>query len=171
MNFQGNKTQGFSLLELIVAIALFMIFSAGLSGTAIGGYLTSLENARMVKVNAHLVESWEAVRSIRNNSWSDISNGSYGLAIQQGHWVFSGSSDEYDGYTRVITVEDVLRDDSGNIVTGGADSDPDTKRISITLSWNDTAGQFRSLQTQSYLTNYVSPGEWPVPVPEPPPEP
>jgi len=67
---------GFALLELIVAIALFMIFSTGMSGAAIGGYLTSLENARAVKTNAMIIESWEAIKSIRNAGWESFENGS-----------------------------------------------------------------------------------------------
>lgn len=166
-----STTQGFSLMELILAVALFMIFSRGLAGTAIGGYLTSFENARMVKVNALLVESWEALHSIRDGNWNDIANGIYGLTMSGGHWALLGSSDEVDGYTRIITIADVLRDDLGNIVASGTNVDPDTKRISIELSWNDSAGQERSLYVESYLTNYVSPAVWPEPPPAPAPEP
>ncbi len=170
MNLKQNKTEGFTLLELIVAIALFMIFAAGLSGTAIGGYLTSLENAKAVSANALLVESWEAVKSIRNNNWSSLTNGTHGFSDTNGYWEFVGSSDTYNGFTRVVTVADVLRDNSGNIVTSSADVDPDIKQVTIDLSWTPSDSQARTLQMDNYVTNYVNPAVWPTPPPEPPPE-
>jgi len=154
MDYIKKSTKGFSLLELTLAIALFMIFVAGLGATAIGGHLTGLENAKMAKANALIMESWEAVMAIRNNNWSDLANGTHGLSALSGYWEFSGMSDLSDGFTRVITVGDVRRDDLSNIVSSGAEIDPDTKLIAFDLSWEPSSGQLRSLHFESYLTNY-----------------
>ena len=158
-------------MELIVAMALFMIFSAGLSTTALGGYLTSLENARALQANALIIESWEALKSIRNSDWEEFENGTYGLSSWGGRWSLSGSSDSFSDFTRVVTIEEVLRDYEGDIVTSGAEVDPDTKKIAIQLSWLDSAEQPMSFSMASYLTHYADPTDWPPIPPEPPPEP
>lgn len=171
MDFIKKSSKGFSLLELTLAIGLFMIFVAGLGAAAIGGHLTGLENAKMAKAEALVTESWEAVRAICNNDWANVANDDHGLSAESGHWIFSGTSDLSDGFVRTITVSDVRRDDLGNIVQSGGEVDPDTKRVAFDLSWEPSSGQLRTLHFESYLTNYSDPGVWPIPAPEPPPGP
>ena len=162
--------KGFSLIEIVISVALFMIIASGLAVLAIGGPLNSLENQKRTQADAFLTESWEAVKSIRNQDWALITNGTHGLSSLSSKWLFSGSSDSYAGITRQITVEDVQRDDSGNIVVSGGTVDLDTKKITIDLSWSPTANSSQNLSVQSYLTHYTAPSEltWPIPPPPAP---
>lgn len=169
MAAKTSKTAGFSLLELALAVGLFMIFAVGLAATAIGGHLSSLDNATEARANMVLVESWEALKSIKTNSWSRMTSGTHGLAIGGSHWEFSGNSDSADGFDRVITISDVRRDNAGIIVSSGGEIDPDTKLVSLNLSWTTVTDQPRSLELESYMTNHASPIEWPIPEPDPEP--
>ena len=161
-----SKTSGFSLLELALAVGLFMIFAVGLASVAIGGHLTGLDNSTEVKANMLLVESYEALKSIKTNSWSKMTNGTHGLAIGGGHWEFSGNSDESSGFTRVITISDVRRSPTGDIVSSGGEVDPDSRLVSLNISWRTATDQIRSYDFESYMTNYLNPIEWPIPDPE-----
>jgi len=161
MTTKMYKSQGFSLVEIIVAVALFMIIVGGLAVLAIGGPMTSLKNQKRTQVNVFLTQSWEAVNSIRNQNWANLVNGVHGLSSSSGLWTFSASSDSYQGIIRQITVADVNRDNGGSIVSSGGTIDPDTKKITIDLKWSPTADVSQNLTVSSYLTNYVAPALWP----------
>jgi hypothetical protein len=161
------KSKGFSLVELVIAVAVFMIYTGGLAVAAVGSHLTGLENAELAKAGLFFEEGWEAVRSIRNNDWSDITNGNHGLSSSGGSWNFSGASDNFDGITRTVTISDVYRNDSGDVVSSGGEIDPDTKLLEIEVNWSPVPTKNLSMHAESYLTNYKDPGIWP---PEPPPE-
>ena len=154
MGLIKKKTSGFALIELVIAVAIFMIFVGSLAVSALGSHLTRLENADFARVSTRIVESWEALRIVRADGWSNLINGSHGLILSGASWQFSGISDTDDGITRVVTVSDVYRDGGGNIAPGGT-LDPDTKKIQIQLSWNTTPDIQRTVDVQSYLTNYA----------------
>jgi prepilin-type N-terminal cleavage/methylation domain-containing protein len=164
-----SHNQGFTLLELILAIALFATIAAGVVVPIIGSHLSDLEDRRTFLANTRLTETWEAVRSIRNRDWSLLQDGDHGLAFQDGQWTLSGSSDLQDEITRVVTFSTPQRDAQGNPVESGGTPDADSKDISIRLSWQPPYSDLRTLEAESLLTNHRTPGAWPIPVPEPTP--
>lgn len=156
-----NNIKGFTLLELSLSIAIFVIISTGVVVPVIGNYLTNLENQKMVQANALLTESWEAVRAIRNNDWVNVANGVYGLQNTNGYWEFSGNSDIFNGFTRRVTVSNIYRDANGYRVASDGVLDADSKQIGIQISWQPTPYENRALNAEGLLTHYVNPGLWP----------
>jgi hypothetical protein len=55
-------------------------------------------------------EGLEAVRNIRDDSFSNLVVGTHGINNSEGEWQFSGSSDSVDIYTRTVTVSDINSD-------------------------------------------------------------
>ncbi len=161
MNNLNKNIRGFTLIELVLAITLFVIIATGVAVPIIGTHLNNLENQKTVQANAVLTETWEAVRSIRNRDWANMTNQTHGLRSTSGYWEFYGRNDETDGFTRTIIVKAARRDDSGNLVLEGGTIDPDTKWIKVQLSWKPTPYSVRMLEAESLLTNYVSPAIWP----------
>lgn len=168
MNF---KSKGFSFVELVIAVAVFMIYAGGLTVAATDSYLTRLENAKLVKAGLYFEEGWEAVRSMKNNNWANLTNGNHGLSLSGGEWNFSGTSDSYEAYIRVIRVSDIYRNASGEIVISGGELDPDIKQVAIDITWSPLPEKNLSLEAESYLTNYKNSSPWPPVPPEPPSEP
>lgn len=161
--FRNNPKKGFTLMELMVAIAIFATISAGVAAPIIGSHLSGLEDRRTFRANALLTESWEAVRSIRNRDWAGLSDGAHGLSVGSGQWVFSGNSDVQDGFTRVVTLTTPQRDALGNLVEVGGTPDPGTKKVAIHLSWQPPYSDPRTIEVESLLTHYRDPGVWPIP--------
>jgi prepilin-type N-terminal cleavage/methylation domain-containing protein len=157
--FKNNK--GFSLVELVVALAVFVIIIGGMATLIIGGHLSDFENEKRLQANAALTEVWEALRAIRGRGWDNIPDGSYGLAHGGGYWEFSGGSDEQNGITRQITISDIRRDAGGNIVESGGGIDADSKNIQIQISWHPSEGREQSFTLNTYLHNYQNPSPWP----------
>ena len=114
--------------------------------------------------NQYASEGLEAVRSIRNQSFLNLVNSTgVGVLKSGGIWVFSGSNNTFNKYTRVLTVSDVYRDTNGNIVANGGTLDPQSKKITSTVTWNVSASRNNSVFLSTYLTNWKSPITTPTP--------
>lgn len=168
--YQISNKKGFSVLEVILAAALFVMFSAGAITVVVSGYNANRLGSEFTVANQFVSEGIEAVRSIKNQSFSNLINtNSTGVDRVGNVWAFGGANDTLihntsDDYTRVIKVEDVLRDCEGNMVTSGGTADPDMKKITSTVNWNFNSARPESLSMISYLADW----EKPIPQPSPP---
>lgn len=157
--------KGQSVIEIIIAVTLLVIIASGSVIAVLGSFMTirlAEEETRATLIN---VEGIEAVKSIRDQSWDNLVNGSHGLSNSGGFWSFSETSDiDSSGrFTRAAVVSDVSRDTSGNIVETGGTIDPHTKKVTATVSWSFTPSRQNSVVITSLLTNwqegmYVMPG-------------
>jgi len=96
--------QGFSLVEIILTVALFSMFAVGFSGIIIYGEEGVRISGNQDRALFLAYEGVEAVRSIRDEDFANLTNGTHGLAEISDVWNFSGSSDLSDIYTRDITI-------------------------------------------------------------------
>jgi type II secretory pathway pseudopilin PulG len=156
---KGQKfySAGQSIIEVMVAVAILTIIAA----TGVVAILGSLNTTRLAEeetqATTYAMEGVEAVQSIRNQDWDNITAGTYGLAKSGNVWSFSGSSDDPDGtakFTRVVTVADVSRDSNGAIVTSGGTDDEETKQLTVVVSWNFNAARANSVDMVSLVTNW-----------------
>ena len=129
--------QGFSLVEILLAVAVFALFvTAVVGGIIYGRESTALAGQRQRAVKL-ADECQEAVRGIRDGSYSNITNGTFGLALSAGHWTLSGSSDLTDIFTRSATIADGLTNQ---------------KVITCNVNWAQNLQRNGSIQTVSYLS-------------------
>ncbi len=149
-----KKIKGFSLVELIVAIGIFSL----LASSVVYVFTTSYKNFFGVgdkQVLAQFTqEGMEAVRNIRNNGWQTIVNAAdgspRGVQNTNGTWQFNGTSNSLNGLTRVVVVSAVQRDGTGAIVASGGIDDPDTKKVTVTVSGTGIADYVLN----TYYTNW-----------------
>lgn len=93
------------MLEIILAVALFMIFGAVLLRSMVGVPFDFNNASDRMKAQYLLQEGQEAIVAIRNYSWDELTvGGPYGLENTSGYWELSGTSDTVDGFTRTITI-------------------------------------------------------------------
>ncbi|OGH16612.1 MAG: hypothetical protein A3C97_02575 [Candidatus Levybacteria bacterium RIFCSPHIGHO2_02_FULL_37_11] len=159
------KKNGFSVIEVILAAALFMIIATGSITVILQGLDSNRLGEEQTVANQYATEGMEAVRSIKNQNFANLVNSAgTGVAQSGGVWIFSGTNNTntfnpVGKYTRAIKVESVYRDavpPAGNIVTSGT-LDPDTKKITSTVSWNFTPSRANSVQLISYLSDWRKP--------------
>lgn len=155
----GNSCQwqaGFSVIEVLLAAALFAIFSTGIIGVVLQGFDANRLGSEQAIANQYASEGIEAARSIKNQSYATLVN-SAGSGIARnglGVWAFSGANNVLSKYARVLTVADVQRDAGGNIVSSGGTIDPNTKKVVSTVSWNVSPTRNNSVDLTTYLTNW-----------------
>lgn len=146
------------MIEIILAAALFAIIAVTVTVAAVSGNdanRLALENAVATQFAS---EGLEAVRSIKNQSFSKLSSPGPGLTRTAGTWDFSGSANVFDSrYTRTIAVADVCRDGSGNIINCGSPVDTKTKKATSTVTWNFSAARPMTITLSEYFTNWKAP--------------
>jgi prepilin-type N-terminal cleavage/methylation domain-containing protein len=138
-----KKLKGFSLIELIVAIGVFSILASGV----VYVFVTSYKNFFGVGDKQVMVqfaqEGMEAARSIRDNGWQTIVENADGdpMGVQKtnGVWQFSGVNNTLGDLARVIVISAVERNSTGSIVDSGGTDDPDTKKVTVTVSGSGIA--------------------------------
>lgn len=167
LRIKNTSQEGFSVIEVILAAALFMILATGSVAVILQGLDSNRLGEEQTVANQYASEGIEAARSIKNQAFTSLVN-SVGTGIIQGGgvWTFSGSNNVLSSkYTRVLTVADVQRDGSGNIVASGGTLDPLTKKITSTVSWNFTPTRSNSVVLTSYLANWKKAivGNWATP--------
>jgi len=164
-------TKGVVLIELLVAFGLAELLLPAL----LAGFVSATQGREVyeqrVAATALVREAEEAIRSFRNEAWSNISNLStspnlicldqskdcYYPSISGSKWTFLPGDESIPNtnFTRTVVVSDVYRDASQNIVAQGfpgASLDPSTRQFLITVSW---PGYFtRSITSSLYITRY-----------------
>ncbi|MDO8498667.1 MAG: hypothetical protein Q7S44_02675 [bacterium] len=163
--FRIDKEGGFTVLEVVIAAALFVLFAVASIGVVVQGYNANRLGAEYTVASQFASEGLEAVKSIKNQQFSLLDSSAYtsgtGL-IRNGSevWQFEGNNtsdillhNSQNNYTRVIKMEDAQRDGSGNIVASGT-PDPDTKKITSTVSWNFNSARPESVSLATYLSDW-----------------
>lgn len=164
------QQSGFSLIEVVLAAAIFMLFSTSAVVVVLGGLNANRLGAEETVANQFAAEGIEAVKSIKNQAYTSVVNSTgTGVVRTGGVWTFTGAPPNNtlthnvsDNYTRVIKVESVNRDGSGNIVTTGGTLDPDTKKITSTVNWNFNAARPESVVLSTYLSDWRKPIGGPI---------
>lgn len=152
---------GFSVLEVILAAAIFVTFATAAVVVVISGIDNNRLGGEMTVANQFNTEGMEAVRSIKNQSWTTFANqagaGNTGVSNASGTWAFNGLSDNTlpsdTRFKRAINIANVQRDVSGNIVASGT-NDPDTKKVTATTTWNFTSARPEEVTFTEYFTNW-----------------
>ena len=166
-----KKNLGFGIVEVIVAMSIFIIIAVTAVTTIIGSFSTNRLGDEETKATLIAQEGLEAARSIKNQGWANpflgtLCTSGCGVSISGGVWSWLGSSNTSGNFTRIITVANVQRNGGSDIVTSGGTDDPDTKKVTSTVTWNFTPARNNTVSLATYLTNFRKAigGDWSSPL-------
>lgn len=155
----NSLNQGFSVVEVLIACMIMSVVTLALMSAASKGI--ELSNKALKQVQSGLIaeEGVEAVKSIRDNNWTTISNLSvdtdYYLSFDTNSntWSLSETPVLVDGtFTRKIVLSEVYRDNNNDDISSSGTLDAGTKRINVSVSWPSPNGTI-SRDIIFYLTN------------------
>ncbi|MEK9148351.1 MAG: hypothetical protein AAB650_02840 [Patescibacteria group bacterium] len=150
---------GFGLVETVVGAAILSVVLFSL--VQVGQFTFRLVDESNLKLRAAFLaeEGLEAVRIIRDTSWSNLIASS---ALDTDYFIeFTGQTfalqlnpvPPSDGiYERRIRFSSVYRDANDDITTTGGALDPNTRRVSVTVSWANR-GRLATTTISTYLSN------------------
>jgi len=161
MSSKINFKKGSGIVEILVAIFIFTIVLGSLI-TASNMYLSGAGESLKTAQGAYLAqEGIEAVKTIRDNSWNSISslvdNTDYYLYFNissstNTFWEATSTAFGVDSvFIRTFKSDSVYRDSDGRIITNGGILDPNTKKVSVSVSWKS-----KSSTTTKTLSTYVA---------------
>ena len=164
-----NYNRGISIIELLVVILII-----GVAVSALVSFCTfSLRTTSLLKQTTQasffVQDALEALKNYRDNTgWNDddpgdqydglgvVSTGvAFHLKLSGGtpvRWQLLLGAETIGIFTRDIVMEPVERDATDNIVESGGVVDPETKKATVTVSWEERGGT-RELEIITYLTN------------------
>jgi Tfp pilus assembly protein PilV len=141
-NFGITKNvTGFSLVELLVSISIFLIFVIAVADITVNVSKGSRNSANKQRAAVLAEEAFEASRNIRDANFDNLVDGTYGLSTSSSQWNFSGVSDVTDIFTRVLNVSTI---------------NPNQKKVDVQISWADQTSPTNSFTMSTYLTNWHS---------------
>lgn len=152
-----NNKSGQSIFEVIIAMAVFALMVAGIASLVLGGFLGLEQGGQQTQGQELAQEGIEAIKSIQDRAWNEICFQQSGLGLQSNLWVLlgEGTSEQIGRFTRLITFEDVCRDQNGNIAVCPADFlDVNAKKVNVNVSWEVRQGVNNFVNQIAYLTNW-----------------
>lgn len=150
-----STSKGFGIIEIIVALGLFAVVGVTGITMVLHSFTTNRLGDEQTTASNLTSAGIEIVRSLRDQNFSNLVSGTYGLKNTAGLWSFSTTPETWDKYTRTINIEDGQRDVSGNIVDSGGTVDADLKKITTTTSWNVGGSRNNSVVLVDYLANFT----------------
>lgn len=140
-NFGFFSAGGFSLVEILVAVAVFAIILVLVTGATASTGRNIRHSANNQQAASLAEEGIEAVRNLRDSGadFVNLPDGTYGLSDSGNQWNLSGSSDTQGIFTRSVA-----------ITTTGTHQ----KKIDSTVSWADQHSPTNSFVATTYLTNW-----------------
>ena len=153
-----NLKKGISLIEVIIASAIISVSMIYISNVYTNFLTLSLENTAKVQAVFILDEGVEALKTMRNYSWSQIASTTvatdYYLVWQNARWQATTTKVIIDNtFVRKFIVSPVNRDAATlNIVQTGGLPNSDTKIINLDVSWN-YKGATSTKSTSFYIFN------------------
>ncbi len=129
---------GFSPVEVLLAASIFGFLTVALIGAIVYGRTSTATAGERVRAQALAEEGAEAVRNMRDAAFSNIPDGTYGIAQSANVWTLSGTSDVTGIFTRQVVISTV---------------DSVRKNVVVTVSWAQGSATVQTAVT-SRLTNW-----------------
>ena len=141
-----SKNLGFSVIEVLLATSIFGLLVTGIAGSYLYGQESTAQSGAHTRAVYLAEEGLEASRSIRDNSFANLTDGTHGLGTA------GGSSDANGIYTREITVKSV---------------DDNRKDVTSRVTWTQNTLRSGEVTLVTRLTNFFAAlGDWSNPLQE-----
>jgi len=136
-------SKGQSLIELLIALGIFLAMVSVVAFLLIDGYISNLQASQNSQAISLAEEGIEAVRSIRDSSWDSLTAGPHGLTISGNNWIFQGGQED---------VSHRLREGIRKIIVEEIGSD--RKKVISQITWELIPARPQELGLVTYLTNW-----------------
>lgn len=135
----STTRQGFLLVEIILTSSLFVLFLTAFTSVFYYGLQSSSLAGERGRAVMFTEEGQEAVRSIKNSNFADLTDGVHGLTYSNNKWSFSGTQDVSGIFTRQVVVSSL---------------DANRKNVVVTVTWQQTPARTGSVSSSARFTNW-----------------
>lgn len=154
----GNK--GIALIEILISLTIFGIVASTLFSFTYFSFRNSSLFEKTIRANFLAQEAIEIVRNFRDTTiWEVDGLGTlsnfvdYYPRFADSKWEMVLGTEMVDGFSRKIFFQNAQRDSNYNIVEAGGSYDPNTKKVTVIVSWQEKGKDYQ-VQLVTYLTNW-----------------
>src|SRR3989338_8422901 len=150
---------GQSILEVILALAIFALFAATMVSLILGSFEALGRGGDYLAAAVLADEALEAARSIRDGAWNELTVNQSAATSTSGEWQFTGEgTDEQIGkFHRLLTFSLVCRGGAAQIVTCPAGAvDLHSRAVKVVVGWTTPVGTAAAVERQTMFTNWDS---------------
>lgn len=153
----GSLSKGFGLIEIIIGSAILTVSLVATSTYFQKTLQLNQDSGKTVQASFLLEEGIEAVKFFRDSSWTNISGLTAGtyyfLQFDGTKWATTSSNIFVDNaFERKFVLNNVSRDANDDIVASGGTNDPETKKVTVSVSWLGRNGT-TTKTISTYITN------------------
>jgi len=154
------KNQGTSIIEIVIAIAIFAIISSSFALILIHSFSGIMRAEEYLKAQSMIDEAESAIISIKKRAFNEIIYNESSISNDSGKWELLGEGKNFseDGFLREIYFLNIFRDSAGVYVASTSDdafNDPLSKKVLIDLSWQDNNKDL-SLEKEFLISSWES---------------
>jgi len=148
-----KNQEGFSLVEVVLASAVFVLMVTALVGAYLYGEQATALAGNRARAAMLAEEGLEAVRNIRDVTFTNLANGTYGLSTIGNQWSLLGSQDISDIFTRQIIISSI---------------DPTRRTVTTNVSWQQNPQRTGLVSLTSRFADWLASGigDWANPLEE-----
>lgn len=139
----SDYKKGQSLIELLIAMAIFALMISAITFLVLDSYVAHRAGREQTLATFLAEEGLEATRSIRDNNWDDLTDGSHGITTSGDNWIFQGTEED---------ISDQLNEGIRKIIVSTIDAD--RKEIQSKITWEFTETRPQEIILVTYLTNW-----------------
>lgn len=139
-----TNQKGQSLIEVLIAMGVFVLMVSVVAWLVIDVYLADRSARERIEATFLAQEGIEAVRSIRDSDFDNLTPGTYGLGLSDNNWTFSGSYDDHGKFRRQIIISNVASEIDQT----------DIKKIESRVTWQISPLRQVSVSLTDYLTDW-----------------
>jgi len=154
---KSTKDSGFTLVEVVVALGLFLVLVVGLISIRQLSVRSSELASLRVKSTTTLRETMEQTMAVRAGNFSVLNEGTYHPKVVDGEWSLVAGNEVVGDLTRWVEINKIQRQLSCGgervcpIVRSGGVVDPVTFRAKVVVEWEERDGTKRE-ELESLLT-------------------
>ncbi len=139
MRLKNDK--GFSLVEILLAAALLLLFFTAVTASFVYGLRGAAWGGDRIRAVFLAEEGLAAVQNIRDADFNSLSDGVFGLDSSGVQWAFRGSSDTIGNFLRQLRIVSV---------------DATTKDVTSIITWSKSAVSTGTVALTTRLTNWLA---------------
>lgn len=148
--------KGASLLEAVLALAIFGSLAAYISGTIISQEHTIIASAEYIQAQALADEAVAGLQQIRDGAFNQFVYSTSSLSFTNGEWILGeeGSVQTIGSFSRYVSFHDICRDVQDQVTScPGSYIDPHSILAQVHVEWTRQLGQPAQVKRDLVLTN------------------
>ena len=144
-----KQRPGILLIDILIGISVFTVIVGGLMSGLAYSHRSVISSGERIRAVYFAEEALEAVRSIRDQGFDNLTDGTHGVVRQGGLWTFSGTEAVTgSGFTTSATVTTVATD---------------RKTVIASTHWDFGPNRNGTVELSTEVTNWrkdITPGDW-----------